>query len=65
MLAVAGGFSYDLSQFDRVIQAKRQPGSTFKPPAQVQIESALGMHHSNLFAQPRVQASIQAWLTEP
>ncbi len=43
----------------------RPPDSTFKPPAQVQIESALGMHHSNLFAQPRVQASIQAWLTEP
>jgi penicillin-binding protein 1A len=31
VLAVAGGFSYDLSQFDRVIQAKRQPGSAFKP----------------------------------
>ncbi|MET0430945.1 MAG: penicillin-binding transpeptidase domain-containing protein, partial [Hyphomicrobium sp.] len=31
VLAVAGGFSYDLSQFDRVIQAKRQPGSSFKP----------------------------------
>jgi penicillin-binding protein 1A len=31
VLAIAGGFSYDLSQFDRVIQAKRQPGSSFKP----------------------------------
>jgi penicillin-binding protein 1A len=31
VLAVVGGFSYDLSQFDRVIQAKRQPGSSFKP----------------------------------
>jgi len=31
VLAVAGGFSYDMSQFDRVIQAKRQPGSSFKP----------------------------------
>jgi penicillin-binding protein 1A len=31
VLAVAGGFSFDLSQFDRVIQAKRQPGSSFKP----------------------------------
>jgi penicillin-binding protein 1A len=31
VLAVAGGFSFDMSQFDRVIQAKRQPGSSFKP----------------------------------
>jgi penicillin-binding protein 1A len=31
VLAVAGGFSYDMSQFDRAIQAKRQPGSSFKP----------------------------------
>ena len=31
VLAVAGGFSFAMSQFDRVIQAKRQPGSSFKP----------------------------------
>jgi penicillin-binding protein 1A len=31
VLAVAGGFSYGLSQFDRAMQAKRQPGSSFKP----------------------------------
>jgi penicillin-binding protein 1A len=31
VLAVAGGFSFGLSQFDRAIQAKRQPGSSFKP----------------------------------
>ncbi len=31
VLAVAGGFSFDMSQFDRAIQAKRQPGSSFKP----------------------------------
>src|SRR5258706_11694633 len=31
VLAVAGGFSYVMSQFDRAIQAKRQPGSSFKP----------------------------------
>jgi penicillin-binding protein 1A len=29
--AVVGGFSYAASQFDRAIQAKRQPGSSFKP----------------------------------
>src|SRR5262249_23496434 len=30
-LAVAGGFSYDQSQFNRATQALRQPGSSFKP----------------------------------
>ena len=31
VLAHAGGFSFDRSQFDRGIQALRQPGSAFKP----------------------------------
>ncbi len=31
VLASVGGLSFDLSQFDRAIQAKRQPGSSFKP----------------------------------
>jgi penicillin-binding protein 1A len=31
VLALAGGFSYSRSQFDRVTQAKRQPGSSIKP----------------------------------
>ncbi len=31
IFAVAGGFSYELSQFDRATQAIRQPGSAFKP----------------------------------
>ena len=31
VLAIVGGFSFDISQFDRAIQAKRQPGSSFKP----------------------------------
>jgi penicillin-binding protein 1A len=31
VLAVVGGFSFAMSQFDRATQAKRQPGSTFKP----------------------------------
>jgi penicillin-binding protein 1A len=29
--AVVGGFSFAASQFDRALQAKRQPGSSFKP----------------------------------
>ena len=31
VLAISGGWSYGLSQFDRVTQAERQPGSGFKP----------------------------------
>jgi penicillin-binding protein 1A len=31
VLAIAGGFSYAMSQFDRAVQARRQPGSSFKP----------------------------------
>lgn len=31
VLALAGGFSYNRSQFDRAMQAKRQPGSAIKP----------------------------------
>ncbi|MGD9638112.1 MAG: penicillin-binding protein 1A [Alphaproteobacteria bacterium] len=31
VLAMVGGYSYKRSQFNRVIQAKRQPGSSFKP----------------------------------
>src|SRR5579871_1587155 len=31
VLALSGGFSYASSQFDRAIQAMRQPGSSFKP----------------------------------
>ncbi len=31
VLAMAGGYSFERSQFNRAIQAKRQPGSSFKP----------------------------------
>ncbi len=31
ILAMAGGYDYEKSQFNRVVQARRQPGSAFKP----------------------------------
>ena len=31
IFALVGGFSYEMSQFDRATQAERQPGSTIKP----------------------------------
>ncbi|MGH8251020.1 MAG: penicillin-binding protein 1A [Steroidobacteraceae bacterium] len=31
VVAMSGGFDYDASKFNRVFQARRQPGSSFKP----------------------------------
>ncbi|HEX2584482.1 MAG TPA: penicillin-binding protein 1A [Steroidobacteraceae bacterium] len=31
IMALVGGFDYDASSFNRAVQAKRQPGSSFKP----------------------------------
>jgi penicillin-binding protein 1A len=31
VLSLVGGFSYGKSQFNRAVQAMRQPGSSFKP----------------------------------
>jgi len=31
ILSLVGGYDYEASEFDRVTQAKRQPGSSFKP----------------------------------
>jgi len=31
VVALSGGFDYDASKYNRVIQARRQPGSAFKP----------------------------------
>ena len=31
VLAISGGFSFKRSEFNRATQAKRQPGSAFKP----------------------------------
>jgi hypothetical protein len=41
------------------------PTTDFKPPKSVQIETALGIHHCNLFSQRRVQETIKTWLAQP
>jgi penicillin-binding protein 1A len=43
VLAMSGGFSFRLSQFNRSTQAKRQPGSAFKPFVYI---SALNMGYT-------------------
>ena len=39
--ALVGGFSYASSEFNRVTQAKRQPGSAFKPFVSMQLQSKM------------------------
>jgi penicillin-binding protein 1A len=65
--ALTGGINFDKSQFDRATQAKRQPGSAFKPivfaqafssgfnPASVIIDEPLHLpgHQSGVFWQPK------------
>ena len=57
--ALVGGFSYDQSQFNRAVQAQRQPGSAFKPfvyaaaldrghtPSSVIMDSAIEIQQGN------------------
>ena len=48
ILAMVGGRSYSISQFNRISQARRQPGSAFKPfvyLAALDQFSALGFKH--------------------
>jgi penicillin-binding protein 1A len=59
VLAIAGGFSYGESQFNRAVQAKRQPGSSFKPiiyaaaldngynPSSVMIDAPMEVEQGN------------------
>jgi penicillin-binding protein 1A len=59
VLAIAGGFSYAESQFNRAVQAKRQPGSSFKPiiyaaaidngytPSSVQVDAPIEVDQGN------------------
>jgi hypothetical protein len=41
------------------------PKTGFRVPKGVQTETALGVHHCNLFAQTRVRETIKGWLTQP
>jgi CHAT domain-containing protein len=40
------------------------PRSDFTPPKGVRTVTALGVHHCNLFSQPRGQEAIKTWLME-
>jgi len=59
VLAMVGGFSYDLSEFNRATQAMRQPGSSFKPivyaaaldngytPSSVELDEPISIDQGN------------------
>ena len=59
VLAMQGGFSFNLNQFNRVVQAYRQPGSSFKPfvylaaldsgytPSSLILDAPIVMHNAD------------------
>jgi penicillin-binding protein 1A len=65
VLALVGGFSYSLSEFNRATQAMRQPGSAFKPivysaaldngytPASVVLDAPITIKVGNTIWQPK------------
>ncbi|TAN07498.1 MAG: penicillin-binding protein 1A [Rhizobiaceae bacterium] len=65
VLALVGGFSFSLSQFNRATQAMRQPGSAFKPivysaaldngytPASVVLDAPITIKVGNTIWQPK------------
>jgi hypothetical protein len=40
----------------------KPPRTDFTPPDGTQVETALGVHHCNLFSQPRVRTTLKEWL---
>jgi len=41
----------------------KPPRTKFEPPVGTQVETALGVHHCNLFSQSRVRTTLKEWLT--
>lgn len=61
VLAMVGGFSFQMSEFNRAVQAERQPGSTFKPFVySVALDSGYNPSSIVLDA-PFVAPSLDSW----
>ncbi|MFC2952920.1 penicillin-binding protein 1A [Marinicaulis aureus] len=61
VLAMVGGFSFQMSEFNRAVQAERQPGSTFKPFVySVALDSGYTPSSIVLDA-PFVAPSVDSW----
>lgn len=61
VLAMVGGFSFQLSEFNRAIQASRQPGSTFKPFVYAAALDSGYTPSSIVLDAPFVAPAIGAW----
>ncbi|MDZ7627119.1 MAG: penicillin-binding protein 1A [Parvularculaceae bacterium] len=61
VLAMVGGFSFQLSEFNRAIQASRQPGSTFKPFVYAAALDSGYSPSSIVLDAPFVAPAIGAW----
>lgn len=64
ILALQGGFSYPLNQFDRAIRATRQPGSTMKPVTYLEVLQSGLQPNTLVMDQPvSLQVSENKWWT--
>jgi len=61
VLAMVGGFSFQLSEFNRALQAVRQPGSTFKPFVYAAALDNGYTPSSTVLDAPFVAPSIDSW----
>ncbi|MBI1393027.1 MAG: PBP1A family penicillin-binding protein [Alphaproteobacteria bacterium] len=61
VLAMVGGFSFQLSEFNRAVQAQRQPGSTFKPFVYAAALDNGYTPSSIVLDAPFVAPSIDSW----
>ncbi|MEM9494739.1 MAG: penicillin-binding protein 1A [Pseudomonadota bacterium] len=61
VLAMVGGFSFQLSEFNRAIQAVRQPGSTFKPFVYAAALDSGYTPSSTVLDAPFVAPGVDSW----
>ncbi|MFN0023618.1 MAG: penicillin-binding protein 1A [Parvularculaceae bacterium] len=61
VLAMVGGFSFQLSEFNRALQASRQPGSTFKPFVYAAALDSGYTPSSIVLDAPFVAPSVGSW----
>ncbi|MEO0879101.1 MAG: penicillin-binding protein 1A [Pseudomonadota bacterium] len=61
VLAMVGGFSFELSEFNRALQARRQPGSTFKPFVYAAALDSGYTPSSKVLDAPFVAPGVDSW----
>ncbi len=61
VLSMVGGFSFQLSEFNRAVQARRQPGSTFKPFVYAAALDSGYSPASTVLDAPFVAPGVDSW----